>query len=215
MPLAAQSEFCDNLSITQFILDDNTPDQWLISIAFDEETSVFIGYPVIDAMFDTNGDTIATGSLFFFGQLGGITQDYPVTPVPGAELTSFSITFSFLNGDVAESCTLQYNLPITVAEPTPNAVLTAYPNPTSHQLHLAFPSASEGTRYACINALGQTIFSGTLSPIASNALPTARADQNDRHVIALDTQHWPNGVYYIVLDDGTSEPLRVIKQDLH
>lgn len=209
--LHAQSEYCDYLSITQFMLDEETPNQWLVTIAFNAESNAFISYPVIDAMFDTNGDTIATGSLFFFGQLGGGFQNYPVTPVDGATPTSFSITFSFLNGDVNESCTLFYNLPISVEPTLATASIRAFPNPMGDQLHIAFPLALEGSRYRCVNALGQTISTGLVGRADNMSLDAMATNTSASFNVSIETPSWPSGVYYIVLENHAMPPLRVVK----
>jgi hypothetical protein len=162
-------------------------------------------------MFDTNGDTIATGSLFFFGQLGGGFQNYPVTPVDGATPTSFSITFSFLNGDVSESCTLYYNLPISVEPTLSTASIRAFPNPMGDQLHIAFPLALEGSRYRCVNTLGQTMYSGLVGSAASPSFGIEASPAANGFGVSLETPSWPSGVYYIVLDNHAMPPLRVVK----
>lgn len=87
---SAQSITCNDFSILGF--EPDLPGQSRIHIRLDGDSMDFISYPYISFVTDCNGDTIATGSPNFFGQMGQTVQSYPVT------------------GDITNTC-----LPINVA----------------------------------------------------------------------------------------------------
>lgn len=209
----AQSDLCDELAITQFMLDDQNPDQWLITIAYEGGDNPFIEYPFIDVLLNDDGDTLATGFLFFFGQISGIAQDYPVTVLPGAQISSFTISFVYNLGDDADTCNLAFELPTAVSEWETPQQLMGFPNPVRENLQVVVAQEWKSARYVCLNACGQCIATGTLDNV-TNADPSQdRTGAENQVRMALDTRQWPNGIYTVVLPGTPYAPMRIVKQD--
>jgi hypothetical protein len=87
----AQNINCNDLSILGFGPDAFHSGNTLLHIHLEGDAMDFISYPHVSIVTDCNGDTVATGSMNFFGQTGQSVQSYPVT------------------GDITDAC-----LPITV-----------------------------------------------------------------------------------------------------
>jgi hypothetical protein len=75
----SQTISCSNFSITGIYPDTINPNDYQISLNFNANQSEFVAYPHFSAVLNCNGYTLATGDLFYFGQLGQTVQDYPVT----------------------------------------------------------------------------------------------------------------------------------------
>lgn len=73
----AQSISCNDFSILGY--EPDLPGHSILHIRLEGDSMDFISYPYISLVTDCNGDTIATGSLSFFGQMGQTVQSYPVT----------------------------------------------------------------------------------------------------------------------------------------
>jgi hypothetical protein len=75
----AQSINCDLFTVSSIAPDEFDVNNTLINIQMSGDGSDFANYPLVASVTDCNGDTVATGAMFFFGQIGGTEQSYPVT----------------------------------------------------------------------------------------------------------------------------------------
>ncbi|MEN9333665.1 MAG: hypothetical protein RLY35_845 [Bacteroidota bacterium] len=72
----AQSNFgCDLFCVTNVTLN-TTESLWYVDIAFEGGMSDFINYPYVGSMVNLAGETVAVGSMEYFGQFGGTTTTY-------------------------------------------------------------------------------------------------------------------------------------------
>jgi len=99
-----------------------------------------VNYPHVSSLINSFGDTIASGSLFWFGQIGGTTQDYPVTLLPSAICTpnflGYSAVFVFDN----DTCTLNFPCTTSITEESAsNSNIKLFPNPASDFLTIQPP----------------------------------------------------------------------------
>ena len=51
------------------------------TISFNGNSSQFINYPYVSALTDLNSDTVGTGTLSFFGHIGGTDETYEVSTI--------------------------------------------------------------------------------------------------------------------------------------
>jgi len=112
----AQPITCNNFSILGFGPDEFNSGNSLIHILLEGSEMDFINYPYISLITDCHGDTIATGSLNFFGQNGQTVQSYPVT---GSIINScLPITIEFVYGNTnfeTDTCIISFStLPIAL-----------------------------------------------------------------------------------------------------
>jgi hypothetical protein len=106
----AQAFNCADLSILGFGPDPFNSGNSNIHIHLAGDSMEMINYPYISLVTDCNGDTIATGSLSFFGQMGQTVQSYPVT----GDITNacLPITIQFIYGNtnfLTDTCVLLLN----------------------------------------------------------------------------------------------------------
>ena len=93
----AQTINCDLFTVTGLEPDTFDVNSTLINIEMAGGVSDFANYPYIPAVTDCNGDTVATGGMFFFGQIGGTEQGYPVSLL--AEDVCLPLTIEFVFGN--------------------------------------------------------------------------------------------------------------------
>lgn len=137
-----QNITCSNFCITNIALDTNLANGFDIQITIEMtgSNSDFANYPHVSSLINSFGDTIASGSLFWFGQIGGTTQDYPVTLLPSAICTpnflGYSAVFIFDN----DTCTLSFPCTTSITEESTNSSsVTLFPNPAFDFLTIQSP----------------------------------------------------------------------------
>ncbi|MFM7770253.1 MAG: hypothetical protein ACKO8Q_06810, partial [Bacteroidota bacterium] len=108
--LNAQLVNCDNFSVLGIGTDISNSQTSVVHIQMLGNASDFIDYPAISTVTDCNGDTVATGGLFFFGQLGQSVQSYPVAGSLLNACLPLSIEFVYGNSNgQADTCMLTFN----------------------------------------------------------------------------------------------------------
>jgi hypothetical protein len=157
----AQVQPCDLLSIQGIEPDTIDVNNTLINIQYTGNEMNFINYPFIPVVWDCNGDTVATGNMFFFGQMGQTTQGYPVTAL--SDDVCLPITVQFVYGDeqlVNDTCLLTFGSGLSIQR-IAETDFTVFPNPTSGDVQLGITEGIIGTHYTLIDANGRELLSGT------------------------------------------------------
>jgi hypothetical protein len=157
----AQVQPCDLLSIQGIEPDTIDVNNTLINIQYAGNEMNFINYPFIPVVWDCNGDTVATGNFFFFGQMGQTTQGYPVTAL--SDDVCLPITVQFVYGDeqlVNDTCLLTFGSGLSIQR-IAETDFTVFPNPTSGDVPLGITEGIIGTHYTLIDANGRELLSGT------------------------------------------------------
>lgn len=75
----AQSITCNDFFMLGIGPDPFNPGNSIVHVHMNGNSNDFINYPYISFVTACNGDTIATGGMNFFGQMGQTVQSYPVT----------------------------------------------------------------------------------------------------------------------------------------
>jgi hypothetical protein len=157
----AQSTNCDLFTITSIEPDTFDVNNTLINIQYTGNEMSFINYPFIPVVWDCNGDTVATGNMFFFGQMGQTTLGYPVTAL--SDDVCLPITLQFVYGDeqlVNDTCLLTFGSGLSIQR-IAETDFTMFPNPTSGDVQLGITEGIIGTHYTLIDANGREVLSGT------------------------------------------------------
>jgi hypothetical protein len=103
----AQVFNCSDFSILGYGNDPNIPGNSLIHIYVGGDSLDFISYPYITVVTDCNNDTIATGSMNFFGQIGQTVQSYSVTGDITSACLPISVEFVYGNTNFeTDTCVL-------------------------------------------------------------------------------------------------------------
>jgi hypothetical protein len=114
----AQTGTCDMLAVTAINPDTLIFGDFQVSIQFNASTSDYIGYPFITSVQNCNGDTVATGSLSWFGQFGQTEQEYPITVSGDLSCGPLTTFFQYIDNEGNEFvCPLTYNpIPLGACE---------------------------------------------------------------------------------------------------
>ena len=160
---------CSNFAITGSYPDTANPNDYQITINFNAGQNDFVDYPHVSAILDCNGDTVATGGLFYFGQFGQTTQDYPVTIIDTTNwcqpLTAIFIYGQGFLGEI-DTCLLSFQLAsITDLLRVQNAII--YPNPATDLLTIVVAPALIGESYSLIDHLGRVVKKENLDKLNS------------------------------------------------
>ncbi|MFM7467372.1 MAG: T9SS type A sorting domain-containing protein, partial [Crocinitomicaceae bacterium] len=162
--LVSQTIPCSNFTITWSYPDTINSNDYQISINFNAGPDEFVNYPYVSAVLDCNGDTVATGGLFYFGQLGQTTQDYPVTIL---DTTSWceplNAIFIYGSGTLneADTCILAFQS-AAFGDVSEEQYVSIYPNPVSEFLHVSVSNDLIGKSYQIVNQLGQVVLTGKI-----------------------------------------------------
>jgi hypothetical protein len=154
----SQSSFCPNFTVTGSYQDTIDPSIYQVSVEFSAPDSVFVGYTLISAILDCNGDTIATGSPFWFGQIGQTTQDYPITLIGQPNCSPYTAVFSYMDeqGNI-DTCLLLYSI-AGLVDNQPSPHVSIYPNPASGELFIHGIPEDYNGEMMLLNHLGQVVY---------------------------------------------------------
>lgn len=121
----AQVYSCDSFCVENIYID--TAGQMIVAVHFASDENDIIHYPHIEAVVNQSGDTVATGDLYFFGQVGGTTSEHPAATTLDEIPDGFSafVTFSFND----TFCILSYPCMTTGIEVVSGQDLLISPNP--------------------------------------------------------------------------------------
>jgi hypothetical protein len=164
MTATAQTITCDLFTVTGLEPDTFDVNNTLINIEMAGGVSDFANYPYIPSITDCNGDTVATGGMFFFGQIGGTEQGYPVSLLADDVCLPLTIEFVFGN-DLFENDTCQFTYGTSGLSSTFNAFnkLDIFPNPTQGILQIETSFVHPGTPYIVSDQMGSIVLQGTLN----------------------------------------------------
>jgi hypothetical protein len=154
----SQNSFCSNFSITGVYQDTIDLSTYQVSVEFSAPDSIFVGYTLISSVLDCNGDTIATGNLFWFGQIGQTTQDYPITLIGQPNCAPYTAVFTYMDelGDI-DTCMLLYSTADVIDNKQPSPQVSIYPNPASDELFIHGIPADFNGEMVLLNHFGQVV----------------------------------------------------------
>jgi hypothetical protein len=142
-PLRSQTINCNSFCVTGIYYDSTNSNSAYVDIYMLGNQNDFANYPFVSFILDSNGDTIATGTLNFFGQIGNTTTVYPVTANPGINFNAGTYTLYFLYDTVA--CTLTYPCPTqSMNESNYTHEIKLFPNPAHEELQISLSDFYEG-----------------------------------------------------------------------
>ena len=179
----SQTSFCPDFSITGVYQDTIDPSTYQVSVEFSAPDSIFVGYTLISSVLDCNGDTIATGNLFWFGQIGQTTQDYPITLIGQPNCAPYTAVFTYMDelGDI-DTCMLLYSVADLEEMIVSNKSIMVYPNPTNGLLTIRLEKAYTEQIYHIFDQQGRMVKSDVLN--------------GKQTVIELNLN---NGMYYLMI----------------
>jgi len=154
----AQNFTCDQLTITSIGPDEFDVNNTLINIQMGGSNMDFINYPYIPVIWDCNGDSVSSGQVFFFGQIGQTTQGYPVSELSADVCYPITVQFVFGNLDFeTDTCLLTYDTSALSVQLIKEDEFTLFPNPTAGDVQLNIAEQLIGTNYTLLDATGRDV----------------------------------------------------------
>ena len=193
-----QSANCADFSVTEISADSLNPSEYSVSIQFNAAESVFINYPFVAAVLDCNGDTVATGDIFVFGQVGQSTLAYPIT-ISGS-LACEPLTVVLLYGDENlnnDTCLLAFGENTASAQLSQRSdKFSIYPNPAVDQVQIQTNLSQVGNSFFVYDFTGKLMFTGEL--MFENT--------------TVDMSSFSNGMYLIKIGNNLGNVFKVVKE---
>ena len=155
----AQNISCADFSIVAINPSPGVAGEYMISILFAASSNSFVNYPYVSALLDSHGDTLAKGQLNYFGQIGGTTQDYPVSVTAGMIGATFTAIFIQNN----DTCLLSFPSASAIADvKTKKGLISIGPNPISNHITIDVDDDFMGEGYQVTNTMGQVVMNGKI-----------------------------------------------------
>lgn len=179
----AQSINCNSFCLTDIAFDSVDADRLNLHLFLNGSSSDFINYPYVTAIVDNNGDTVATGSMEFFGQFGNTHQTYTATTTNLATLPPDFSCIVYFHYDTID-CALPYPCEAATATHTPSVKneVSVSPNPSNGLFNVQIDG--DLSNYSFIEVLdvnGKRVYS---RPVQSSSN-------------AIDLSHFAKGVYFV------------------
>lgn len=183
---------CESFCVTNVIMDTDTS---LKVTVFMKGAGLFIDYPCVHTITDTNGDTIATGVVDYYGQLGETFQGYTLktklTSLPANFKGTMHFSYYYMPDDnslLKKRCPLPYPCLSTKVENTIfSNEIKIYPVPlnAASSLHID-GNIPTNAYFRVFDLTGREV---EQKPIANSTLQ-------------LDKNNLPEGMYMYVIDDN-------------
>lgn len=194
----SQSFSCADFSIVGMAPDSLDSNVYNVSIEFSAPANTFVNYPYVSAVLDCNGDTVATGGMFFFGQFGQTTSEYPVTVSGSLSCAPLTAVFVYLNdASVNDTCSLSFGANAGLIDQGDlKNKFTLFPNPTSNQVNIQCDLSQIGSTYSLYDFKGKQLSDGKLTATSS----------------LVDLSAFPQGLYFFRVGDQQEFTLKVVKE---
>lgn len=158
----AQSISCNNFTVKRFSPDTVNAGAMQLGIEFQANVNQMVGYPHVSLITDCNGDSVAVGQMFYFGQLGGTSQDYPVTLLKSDYCEPLKATFIYLNESKTDTCYFFFGKSANKKEFSQN-LFEVFPNPSTGKLTVKFKIHASNHELEIFDFLGRRIHSSNVS----------------------------------------------------
>lgn len=146
---------CASFCITNVEMDTTIPNMLAVTLYMSGTSNDYANYPVITAIVDTAGDTVATGTLNFFLQYGGTSQVYLLNTGMTTVPPNFTFTAYFMYDTV--NCILTYPCVINAISENTGFKLNVYPNPATDYIVFEIPPELRNGTLQIYNSSGQLL----------------------------------------------------------
>jgi hypothetical protein len=192
--LLGQAANCSDFSVVGVNQDTLNPNEYYVSIQFNAASSIFINYPYVAAVLDCNGDSVATGGIFVFGQVGQSTLAYPVTVSGSLACEPLTVVFVYgdenLNNDTCAFTFGESSASVQLSEQSDK--FSIYPNPAVNQVQIKTNHNHVGSNFYVYDFTGKMVFTGLL--MAENT--------------TVDMSEFSSGMYLIKIGSDVRDVLK-------
>ena len=151
-----QSVDCSSFCVENIWMDSLEEGILYVTIHFEGDSNDFINYPFVSEIVDINGNSVATGTLNFFGQIGNTSQDYPMSTDLDSIPEKFSAIVYFSFDTVY--CILPYPCMTSPVLNHPDAsMIRIYPNPVISEINIKSDIYLEAATVKIFNADGRLV----------------------------------------------------------
>lgn len=191
--LFGQTANCSDFLVVGVSPDTLNTNGYNVSIQFNASPDVFINYPYVSALLDCNGDTVATGSMAFFGQVGQTTNDFPITVNGSLACEPLTAVFVFDN----DTCLLTLGATAGISNFS-EAIgeFFIFPNPSINQFIIQTNPSQIGTSYLVYDHTGKLMLTGKIN------------SENT----SVDLSNFSNGMYFLKIGENLAEIFKVLKE---
>ncbi len=197
--LEAQNITCANFSLLSSQQDTSNTNSYWFNVQNTAKASDMANYPYVSAVLDCNGDTVAKGNMYYFGQFGQTTQAYPVTLTSKGNFNCYPQTILFVfnyNNGRKDTCKLSFNASSSNVFDVNQKCISLSNNPAQSSVNILAHPDLIGEAYTVFNALGQLISRGILTAEISK----------------LDMTSLSSGLYFLSLNKSPNHALKLIKE---
>jgi hypothetical protein len=189
---------CEKLNVVNVSPDTSQSGEYVVSISYKAGSNELLSYPRVINVIDCKGDTIATGGMFYFGQLGATTQAYPIKLTTKDSMGCYPLTATFVANNTSggsDTCKLVFGTTGVEddsndkTKPPHTLSIALYPNPATDELVIATPDYRTTQQFPIVDACGRICFEGTITSAQTR----------------IDTRFLAPGVYAIVLNNTSTK----------
>lgn len=193
---------CEKLNVVNVSPDTSKSGGYVVSMYFNSMSKDFINYPRVIAVTDCKGDTVATGEMFYFGQIGATTQAYPIELTSKGVITCYPLKITFVCTNTmggSDTCILVFGTTDVEdeasgkAKSAENSSVNLYPNPATDELVIVSQDYRIAQQFRIVDACGRIYFEGTITSVRTR----------------IDTGFLASGVYAVVFDNTTTKVFMV------
>lgn len=194
----SQTINCSDFTLLGYGPDSLNPGNSVVHIQFAADPMDFINYPYVSFVTDCNGDTIATGNMNFFGQMGQSVQSYPVTGDITNACLPITVEFIYANTNFeTDTCLLTLNATIGISESSAfESTYSIYPNPSKNVININSSLNKIGINYFIYDYTGKLILTGRLNSEST----------------AIEISDFSNGIYLLKIGNDFGETFKVVKE---
>lgn len=194
----AQSISCADFTVLGINPDPVDPNVSNVSIQFSAPSTDHVNYPYVSAVLDCNGDTVATGGMSFFAQIGQTTNDYAVTL--SGSLACEPLTAVFVYGIDAfdqDTCSLSFGTTAGLSDVSEMGhVFSLFPNPVKNQATIQTGIDELGTDYFVYDHTGKLMLTGRI----------------DSENTPVDMSHLSRGIYLFRFGSDLKQSFKAVKE---
>jgi hypothetical protein len=170
----------------------------IINISMQGSSNTYIANSQISTVTDCSGDTIATGFLGSFGQIGLSTQGYPVTQIGNTVCYPITIEFIYTNTNFdTDTCLLTLNSTTNITESQifENEYMI-FPNPAVNEISINSKHNQTENNYQFFDYKGKLISAGRLNSGSTT----------------IDISGFSNGIYLLKINNNSGETYKIVKE---
>lgn len=194
----AQSVSCADFSVLGIAPNPFDSSAYDVSIQFSAPSTAHVNYPYVSAVLDCNGDTVATGGMSFFAQIGQSTNDYMVTLSGSLACEPLTVVFLYSTDSFdVDTCLLSFGMTAGLSDKSETTdAFSLFPNPLKSQVTIQTGISQLGTDYFVYDHTGKLMLTGKID--SENTL--------------VDMNELSRGIYLVRVGSDLKQSFKAVKE---